>query len=64
MPLKIQRIDTRQAGAQASVDALRAKLAPSGEVVSEAGGRKTMEVFGKPLSFPAQWDPKLGIHVT
>jgi histidinol dehydrogenase len=53
MKLKIQRIDTRQDGALASIDALRAKLAPSGDVVSEAGRRKTMEVFGKPLS-PSQ----------
>lgn len=51
--LKIQRIDLRQPGAQAAIDALRAKLAPGGDVVSEAGRRKTMEVFGKPLS-PSQ----------
>ena len=53
MPLNIQRIDTRKSGAKAAVAALRAKLAPSGNVVSEAGRRKTVEVFGAPLS-PAE----------
>jgi histidinol dehydrogenase len=53
MPLNIQRIDTRSADSQAAIDALRAKLAPSGNVVSEAGRRKTLEVFGKELT-PAQ----------
>jgi histidinol dehydrogenase len=53
MPLNVQRIDMRKAGARQAVDALRAKLAPSGDVVSEAGRRKTMEVFGEPLS-PSQ----------
>ena len=28
----------------------RAKLSPAGNVVSEAGRRRTMEVFGEPLS--------------
>jgi histidinol dehydrogenase len=50
MTLKIQRIDTRQPGAVQAIEALRAKLAPSGEVVSEAGRKKTIEVFGEPLS--------------
>jgi histidinol dehydrogenase len=50
MSLNIQRIDTREAGAQAAIDGLRAKLAPSGNVVSEAGRRKTLEVFGKELT--------------
>src|SRR5436305_8069868 len=53
MPLRIQRIDTRQSDAKATIDGLRAKLAPGGNVVSEAGRRKTLEVFGKPLS-PSQ----------
>ena len=35
------------------IAALRAKLAPEGNVVSEAGRRKTIEVFGEPLT-PAQ----------
>lgn len=50
MPLNIQQIDTRQPAAATAIDALRAKLAPSGEVVSEAGRKKTMEVFGEALS--------------
>src|SRR4051812_39675718 len=53
MPLEIERIDTRKAGATAAIERLRAKLAPSGNVVSEAGRRKTLEVFGKPLT-PSQ----------
>jgi len=53
MPLAMQRIDTRQPDAQAAIDALRAKLAPAsggGSVVSEAGRKKTIEVFGTPLA--------------
>ncbi|MEN1681204.1 MAG: histidinol dehydrogenase [Planctomycetota bacterium] len=50
MPVAIQRIDARQPGARAALDDLRAKLAPSGDVVSEAGQRKTVEVFGEPLT--------------
>ncbi|HEX4415008.1 MAG TPA: histidinol dehydrogenase [Lacipirellulaceae bacterium] len=50
MALKIQQIDTRDGAADAAIAALRAKLAPSGNVVSEAGRKKTLEVFGEPLS--------------
>jgi histidinol dehydrogenase len=50
MPLNIARIDTRRPDAAAQVAALRAKLAPDGNVVSEAGRRKTVEVFGEPLT--------------
>ena len=50
MALKIQQIDTRDGSAKAAIAALRAKLAPSGNVVSEAGRKKTIEVFGEPLS--------------
>lgn len=53
MPLKIQRIDTRQPGARAAIAQLREKLSPAGNVVSEAGRQKTIAVFGKPLS-PAE----------
>lgn len=53
MALGIQRIDTRGPAAKAAIAELRAKLAPSGNVVSEAGRRKTIEVFGEPLA-PAQ----------
>lgn len=48
--LAIRRIDTRQADFAAALAALRAKLSPSGEVVSEASRQRTMEVFGEPLS--------------
>jgi histidinol dehydrogenase len=50
MPLAIARIDTRQPAAAEQIAALRAKLAPEGNVVSEAGRRKTVEVFGEPLT--------------
>src|SRR6476620_5372779 len=53
MPLNIQRIDARRGDAQAAIAELRAKLAPSGNIVSETGRRKTLEVFGKPLT-PAE----------
>lgn len=52
MSLQIQQIDTRRAGSKAAIEELRARLAPSGNVVSEAGRRKTIEVFGQPLSPP------------
>ena len=48
--IKMLRIDTRQPDAAEQLAALRQKLSPSGDVVSEAGRRKTMEVFGEPLS--------------
>ncbi|WP_425397671.1 histidinol dehydrogenase [Aeoliella sp.] len=45
------RIDTSQPDARRQIDSLRQKLAPaSGDVVSEAGRKKTMEVFGEPLT--------------
>lgn len=50
MRLAIQRIDTCQPEATDAIAALRARLAPSGNVVSEAGRKKTIEVFGKSLS--------------
>lgn len=50
MPLAIPRIDTRDPGSTAQIAALRAKLAPEGNVVSEAGRRRTIEVFGEPLT--------------
>ncbi len=53
MPLQIQRIDTRTTDAQSAIARLRAKLAPSGNIVSEAGRQKTRAVFGEPLT-PAQ----------
>src|SRR5205085_2193713 len=49
-PLKIQRIDTRAANVRELLAALRQRLSPRGDVVSEAGRRRTIEVFGEPLS--------------
>ncbi len=53
MPLNILRINTAQPQARQQIAALRAKLATDGDVVSEAGRRKTIEAFGEPLA-PAQ----------
>ena len=51
--LNIRRIDTRQGDARAQLLELRERLSPRGDVVSEAGRRRTIDVFGEPLS-PAQ----------
>lgn len=48
--LSISRIDARSGDVQAALDALRRKLSPGGNVVSEAGRQKTIEVFGQSLS--------------
>src|SRR5437762_8698109 len=48
--LQIERIDTRRDDVAAKLAALRQKLSPAGNIVSEAGRRRTMEVFGEPLS--------------
>jgi histidinol dehydrogenase len=50
MPLSIPRIHLLDADASSRVEELRARLSPSGNVVSEAGRRKTIEVFGEPLT--------------
>lgn len=50
MNLTIPRIDTRRDDVSAALDALRQKLSPRGDIVSEAGRRRTIEVFGAPLS--------------
>src|SRR6187402_277149 len=49
-PLNIERIDTRHDDVGTKLAALRQKLSPAGNIVSEAGRRRTMEVFGEPLS--------------
>src|SRR6476469_1302224 len=49
-PLNIERIDTRRDDVGGRLAALRAKLSPAGNIVSEAGRRRTIEVFGEPLS--------------
>src|SRR5437016_5337000 len=49
-PLKIVRIDSRQSDAGAAVARLREALSPRGNVVSDAGRLRTIEVFGEPLT--------------
>src|SRR4030095_3825298 len=49
-PFSIQRIDARQSDVRLALDALRRKLSPAGNIVGEAGRRRTIEVFGEPLS--------------
>ena len=48
--LKILRIDARRDDLSRALDALRERLSPRGNVVSEQGRRRTIEVFGEPLS--------------
>src|SRR5262245_59715754 len=48
--MKIARIDTRRDDVSAALDALREKLSPRGDIVSEAGRKRTIQVFGEPLS--------------
>ena len=50
MPLNILTIDTRQGGANQLFADLREKLSPRGNVVSEAGRQRTIELFGAPLT--------------
>ena len=50
--LNIRRIDSRQEDIHAAMAELRAKLSPGGNVVSEAGRQRTIEVFGEPLLPP------------
>jgi histidinol dehydrogenase len=44
--LSIQVIDCRQADALTPLDRLREKLSPRGDIVSEAGRQRTIELFG------------------
>jgi histidinol dehydrogenase len=53
LPLNILQIDTRRDDFRSALADLRERLSPRGNIVSEAGKRKTVEVFGEPLS-PAQ----------
>jgi histidinol dehydrogenase len=46
----IPRIDTRRDDARTAIAALRERLSPRGDIVSDAGRRKTLEVFGKALT--------------
>src|SRR5260370_1304831 len=50
LPFTIQRIDARRDDVEAALDALRHKLSPAGNVVSEAGRRRTIGGFGEPLT--------------
>jgi histidinol dehydrogenase len=49
-PFSIARIDARRQDPIAALAELRRKLSPQGNVVSEAGRKRTIEVFGEPLS--------------
>ena len=49
-PLKIRWINSRRDDIRAAMAELRRRLSPEGNVVSEAGRRRTLEVFGEPLS--------------
>jgi histidinol dehydrogenase len=49
-PPAIRRLDSRRDDLRAGLDELRQRLSPRGDVVSEAGKRRTLEVFGEPLS--------------
>ncbi len=48
--LSIRRIDSRREDIRSAMNALRQRLSPEGNVVSEAGRRRTIDVFGEPLS--------------
>lgn len=50
MPLTIPTIDCTRDNASSLFVALREKLSPKGNVVSEAGRKRTIELFGEPLS--------------
>jgi len=51
--LQLLRIDSRRDDIAAAMEDLRRRLSPEGGVVSEAGRRRTIEIFGQPLS-PAE----------
>lgn len=50
IPLAISTIDTRSNDALDLFRTLREKLSPRGDVVSEAGRQRTIDLFGEPLS--------------
>jgi histidinol dehydrogenase len=49
-PLNIPLIDGRRDNARAALAALRDKLSPRGDIVSQEGRRRTKEVFGQELT--------------
>lgn len=52
-PLRIRRIDSRRDDLRAALADLRARLSLKGNIVSQAGRQRTIDVFGEPLT-PAQ----------
>lgn len=50
MPLNIPTIDCTRDDAGALFEQLREKLSPRGDVVSEAGRQRTIDLFGEPLT--------------
>ena len=50
MSLSITQIDTRHDDVVVALQQLRARLSPEGNLVSERGRAKTLEVFGEPLT--------------
>jgi histidinol dehydrogenase len=48
--LNILRIDTRRDDVDAALAALRERLSPRGDVVSESGRQRTLQVFGEALT--------------
>jgi len=48
--LKIRRIDCRREDAAAAMAELRRRLSPRGDVVSQQGRQRTIEIFGEPLA--------------
>lgn len=49
-PLRIRRIDSRQDDVRLAMAELRHRLSPRGDVVSQAGRQRTIEVFGEPIT--------------
>ncbi|ADB19032.1 histidinol dehydrogenase [Pirellula staleyi DSM 6068] len=49
-PFSIRVIDARQEPLAPALAELRERLSPRGNIVSEAGRKRTIDVFGKPLS--------------
>ena len=48
--MKIQQIDTSDGDLEKRLQTLRDRLSPHGDVVSEKGRQRTIQVFGEPLS--------------
>ena len=48
--LQIEWIDARKDDVQTKIDALRQKLSLKGNIVSESGKQRTIEIFGTPLT--------------